>query len=164
MPDLTNTAILAANESSRNALAPNVLAFVKCGVGVVPNLDARFAGVKRTVEGLNLCCPKLELTCRVSFVAAEGNLRRPVREHVEDLAVGNVAHLVALEHRLSALVTCHVGDSVVVGSAELRRVCQRKIGARSVGLANVAVDATPTVLALAGLAILPLTSLLTIRE
>lgn len=162
-PDLTDAAVLAANESSRHALALNVLAFVKRRVAVVSNLDTRFASVKRTVEGLNLCCPKLELACRVSFVAAEGNLGRPIREHVEDLAVGHVAHLVALEHSFASLVTCHVGNSFV-DSLELWRVSQRKVGACPIGLANVAVDAIPAVLAFAGLAILTLPSLLAVRK
>jgi hypothetical protein len=67
----------------------------------------------------------LEPACSVGFGAAEGDLGGTVGEHVEDLAVGDVAHLVVVENGFAAGVAGHVLDSwlvvvvVVVGTVQV---------------------------------------------
>ena len=83
----TKTTVLSTNEPARDALAFDLLALIEGLVLVITTLCTRFALRELAVEGLNLCSPELEMAHVRLLVAAESNLRRPVRKHVQDLAV-----------------------------------------------------------------------------
>jgi len=86
-PKLTNATVFAANESSRNAAALNVVACVQGRVIIVANLPGRFTGVKSAVKRFDLSRPELKVTCSILTITREGNLWGSTRKHVQDFAV-----------------------------------------------------------------------------
>ena len=102
----------------------------------------------------------MELTRLVCRIAAEGDFRWSIGKHVENLAVSDVAYLMILEDRLATLVTCHVAYTfAIIVDESVRKPTKGKVATSRVGLADVAVNSAPAVLALALLAIFTLSSL-----
>lgn len=68
--------------------------------------------------------PELELASPIKFVAAKCHLWGAIGEHIENLAVRNVAYLVVLNNRVSARITRHVAYRYVL-VVEPRKVAIR---------------------------------------
>jgi len=79
----------------------------------------------------------LEITTTNVLLAGEGDLGDPVAQHLTDLGVGDIAHLVVLLDHLTASIA----------HAPVARLCEGI--ANIVACANVAVDASPARITLA---------------
>lgn len=160
----TDATVLSTNKPIWNALALDVITSVFCDIGVATNFKARGAGVQRAVEGLNLSGPELKLARVVVVVTAEGYFGRPVGKHVQNLAVRDVADLVILKDRFTALVTRHIRNSDFIVIRTLWDTSDGEAVARSVHLADVAIDSAPAVFTFALLAFFSLASFLAVSE
>jgi hypothetical protein len=136
-PDINRT-LLTTKHASRNAFATDIPAVVRRLILVVAGLQIPIAGVQGAVEGLFLVHPKLKVAGVVVGLTRKRHLGLPALELVQDLAVGHVAHLVILLDR----------DALLVADASFT-IRHHRI-ARIVRLANVAIDTTPALFAVAG--------------
>jgi hypothetical protein len=84
---LTNTPILATDKPPRNTAALDLLARVHCSIGIITWEGLRTTFLQGAIERFDLGGPELECARPVGTVAAEGDLRRTSREHVDDFAV-----------------------------------------------------------------------------
>lgn len=103
-----DTPIFSADEPTGDTSTLDLLALVNRGIEVIPGLDGRVTFVESAVERFDLSSPKLESAGPVGFGATESNLGWSTWKHVEDLPVGDIAHLVVVENGLSASIACHV--------------------------------------------------------
>lgn len=105
-----NTSLLSTEELVRYAFAFDMFTCIDRSVRVVSWSCLRGTCVQRTIKGFLLCGPELKAACCSRVIATECDLWRAVGEHVQDLAVSNVTHLVIAEDGLAARVTSHVCD------------------------------------------------------
>jgi hypothetical protein len=143
-----NTAVLTTQELARYTLALDLVASICNAVCVIAWFRLRYAAVETTVKRLLLSCPELEGTRRSRIVTAESHLGRSVWKHVQNLAVGNVTHLVIAKYCLSSSITSHICYRVVVKTIT-DSTGEGKAHASSVSLTYIAVDATPAFFTLA---------------
>lgn len=107
---LTNTAVLATQEPPRYTLTLYCFAAVdyRIRASLVSRSQLALAFVKTAVETLNLVDPKLKVALARVALARKGDLRWATWKLVKDADVGNVAHLMVVEHGLSTGIASHV--------------------------------------------------------
>jgi len=121
----------------------DMLAVILGNVAIIRAFNARAASVQRTVEALLLIDPELKTTLFPLVITAERHLWYLFLQLIQDLAIGDIAHLMVLFHYQAILVAdCVVG----LTNRHQRSTCL-------VRLTDIAIYAFPPVFTLALLAL-----------